>query len=372
MFATSAKSICLRVLEEAQIPINGTEPWSIRVHNEDLWDRILATRQLGFAEAYMEGWWDCQGIDEMLTRLLSVNVLSTLRPSPSLVWHSIKSTVLNRQTKSRAAANAKHHYNIGNDLYTRMLDPEMIYSCGYWKSAKNLQSAQEAKMDLICRKLYLKPGMKLLDIGSGWGGFLRYATSNYGVQGVGISPAENQVQYAREKSAGSSIEFLQQDYRDLAGSFDRIVSIGMMEHVGPKNYRKFFKKCDDLLAPGGLMLHHTIASNVSKLVTDPFFDRYIFPGGVLPALAQFSAAVENRLVIEDVHNFGPDYDLTLLAWHANINAKWAEIPHYDERFRRMWNYYLLSSAAGFRSRSLQLLQVVLRRPDIRGTYPAIR
>ncbi len=372
MSTKSARSICLEVLAKAQVPVDGPEPWSIQVHNEALWDRILATRQLGFAEAYMEGWWDCRSIDEMLSRLLSADVLSSLIPTPTLAWHSIKSTVLNRQSKSRASANAKHHYNIGNDLYTRMLDEEMIYSCGYWQSAKNLEEAQQAKMDLICRKLHLKPGMKLLDIGSGWGGFLRFATSNYGVIGVGISPAENQIQCARERSSGLAIEFFQQDYRDLSGSFDRIVSIGMMEHVGPKNYRKFFRKCDDLLAPDGVMLHHTIASNVSKLVTDPFFDRYIFPGGVLPSLAQFSTAVENRLIIEDVHNFGPDYDLTLLAWYANINAKWNEIPQYDERFKRMWNYYLLSSAAGFRSRSLQLLQVVLRRPESRAAYLAIR
>ena len=372
MSVSSAKRLCLAVLESAGVSVNGSEPWSIQVHNEALWDRILATRQLGFGEAYMEGWWDCEALDEMLARLLSVDVLSTLKPSLSLVWHSTKSTVLNRQTKSRAASNAKHHYNIGNDLYARMLDPEMVYSSGYWRSATNLQSAQEAKMDLICRKLQLQPGMRILDIGSGWGGFLRFATTNFGVTGVGISPAENQIDYAREKSKGYPIEFLQQDYRDLSGNFDRVVSVGMMEHVGPKNYLTFFQKCNALLASDGIMLHHTIASNVSKLVTDPFFDRYIFPGGVLPSLAQFSAAVENRLIIEDVHNFGPDYDLTLMQWYANINAKWGEIPQYDERFRRMWNYYLLSSAAGFRSRSLQLLQVVLRKPESRGTYLAIR
>jgi cyclopropane-fatty-acyl-phospholipid synthase len=162
--------------------------------------------------------------------------------------------------------------------------------------------------------------------------------------------------------------FIQQDYRDLAGQFDRIVSVGMMEHVGPKNYQTFFDKCDSLLAPQGRMLHHTISSNVTKQVTDPFFDRYIFPGGVLPSLAQIASAVENQFIIEDVHNFGPDYDRTLIEWYRNISTRWAEIPHYDERFRRMWNYYLLSCAAGFRAGHLQLLQCVFQRISERGTY----
>lgn len=372
MFFSRSKGVCLEILNRAGVPVNGSEPWSIRVHNEKLWGRIIEQRQLGFAESYMDGWWDCDAIDEMLTRLLAIDVLSVLKPSVGLAGHVAKSTVLNRQTKARAARNAKHHYNIGNDLYSRMLDPEMIYSCAYWNAASTLQAAQEAKLDLICRKLYLEPGMKVVDIGSGWGGFLRYATSHYGIVGVGISPAENQIELARTMSEGYPIEFFQMDYRDLEGEFDRVVSVGMMEHVGPKNLKTFFQKCDELLSPEGIMLHHTIASNVSKLVTDPFFDRYIFPGGVLPSLAQISSSIENRLIIEDVHNFGPDYDQTLLRWHENINARWAEIPQYDERFRRMWNYYLLSSAAGFRSRNLQLLQIVFRKADSRKTYLSSR
>jgi cyclopropane-fatty-acyl-phospholipid synthase len=253
-----------------------------------------------------------------------------------------------------------------------MLDPEMAYSCAYWADAKNLKDAQIDKFDLIAQKLHLKPGMRILDIGCGWGGFLRYAAKNYGVTGVGISPADNQIAIARERNGKLPLEYIQQDYRDLTGSFDRIVSVGMMEHVGPKNLGTFFDKCISLLKSDGMMLHHTIASNLSKHVTDQFFDRYIFPGGVLPSLGQISRAVEKKVIIEDVHNFGPDYDRTLLAWHKNINQKWGEIPHYDERFRRMWNYYLLSSAAGFRARNIQLLQVVFRTFSARGTYITAR
>ena len=368
----SSKDVAAEILTAAGIPVNGSEPWSIQVHNEKVWDRVLSQKQLGFAESYMDGWWDCQELDVMLTKLLSINVLKLLKPSPALALHVAKSTFLNNQTKRRAAENAKHHYNIGNDLYSRMLDEEMVYSCAYWAHAQTLGQAQLAKFDLICRKLELQPGMRLLDIGSGWGGFLRYAVKNYGVEATGISPADNQINLAREKSEGLGITFIQQDYRDLQGQFDRIVSIGMMEHVGPKNYKTFFQKCDELLTRDGRMLHHTISSNLSKQVTDPFFDRYIFPGGVLPSLAQIAGAVENVFVIEDVHNFGPDYDRTLLEWHRNISTKWSEIPQYDERFRRMWDYYLLSSAAGFRAGNLQLLQCVFQRVGQRPTYVTAR
>jgi cyclopropane-fatty-acyl-phospholipid synthase len=372
IFGMNSKQLSLRILGLAGIEVNGKNAWDIQVHDDRLWNRIISQRELGLAEAYMDGWWDVESIDQFLTKLLEINVLDKVPFSISLVGHAVKSTVLNRQTKAKAAANAKHHYNIGNDLYTRMLDKEMAYSCGYWKTAKTLDQAQIAKFDLICRKLELKPGMKLLDIGCGWGGLLRYAAKNYGIIGTGISPADNQIELARAKNGKLKIEYLQMDYRDLSGKFDRIVSVGMMEHVGPKNLETFFNKCISLLAPDGMMLHHTIASNETKQVTDPFFDRYIFPGGVLPSLAQISKAVEKKVIIEDVHNFGPDYEKTLLAWYANINKKWREIPNYDERFRRMWNYYLLSSAAGFRARHIQLLQVVFRPMTSRGAYKAVR
>lgn len=370
--AVSSETLARTLLDRAGIPINVAEPFSLHVHNPQFWDRVIADRQLGLGESYMDGWWDCAAIDQLLTKLLEINVLKSFRPSLTEVFHVLKSNVRNRQTKSRAKVNAQHHYNIGNDLYSRMLDPEMAYSCGYWAKADNLNDAQIAKFDLICRKLHLAPGMRVLDIGCGWGGFLRHAVKNYGVVGVGISPAENQIELAKSKSEGLGIDFRVSDYRDLTGQFDRIVSIGMMEHVGPRNYRTFFGKCDELLAPDGLMLHHTISSNYSKNSTDPFFDRYIFPGGVLPSLAQIAKATEGRFIIEDVQNFGPDYYKTLLAWHANINAKWAEIPNYDERFRRMWNYYLLSSAAGFRSGNINLIQNVFGRIQVRESYIAAR
>ena len=370
--ARGSLALAESLLERVGVPINGDEPWSIRVHDNRLWDRVIAQRQLGFGEAYMDGWWESERVDEMLTRIIAGDVLHSIRRTPRMAIVAAQSSLINRQTKSQAARNAKHHYNIGNDLYERMLDERMVYSCAYWNRAGNLDDAQGDKLDLICRKLHLEPGMTLLDIGCGWGGLLAFAAEHYGIRGVGISPAENQVAVATLRAKGLPVEIRQMDYRDLTGAFDRIVSVGMMEHVGPKNLKTFFDTCAGLLAPEGVMLHHTIGSLVSKQHSDPFFDRYIFPGGVLPSLAQFNRAAEPNWVVEDVHNFGPDYDRTLMAWHANIESKWSEIPHYDERFRRMWRFYLLGSAAGFRARSLQLWQVVMRRKGVAERYQPVR
>jgi cyclopropane-fatty-acyl-phospholipid synthase len=372
LMAERAQELATRLLDAAGIPLNSSEPWSIQVNDQRLWDRAVAEQQLGFGEAYMEGWWDCQQLDVLLTKLLELDVQKQLRFGPKLAATAAKSWMLNRQTKSKASNNASHHYDIGNDLYERMLDKRMVYSCGYWQTAQSLDDAQEQKLDLICRKLHLEPGMTLLDIGCGWGGLLRFAAERYGVMGVGISPAINQVDLARERCSGLPITIHQMDYRDLSGSFDRIVSVGMMEHVGPKNLKMFFDTCDGLLDANGMMLHHTIGSLISKQHTDAFFDKYIFPGGVLPSLAQFSKSAESHWVIEDVHNFGPDYDKTLMAWSNNIAGRWNEIPHYDHKFQRMWHYYLMASAAGFRARSLQLWQIVMRRKGVAARYQPVR
>lgn len=362
----------LELLSRAGVSVGADDATSIHIHDERFWDRVISQRQLGFGEAYMDGWWDCERLDEMLTRILESGVVSDIRPGVKIAAMATRSWAMNRQTQRRAARNARHHYDIGNDLYERMLDPRMVYSCAYWSDADDLASAQEAKLDLICRKLHLEPGMRILDIGCGWGGLLEFAARTYGVTGVGISPAGNQVTVARERCRDLPVTIEQSDYRHVRGTFDRIVSVGMMEHVGPRNLPQFFQVCDQRLESGGMMLHHTIGSTVSKHHTDPFFERYIFPGGVVPSLAQISRSAESTWTIEDVHNFGPDYDRTLMAWAANVEAAWAELPAYDDRFRRMWRYYLLSSAAGFRSRNLQLWQVVMRRTGRAPRYEAVR
>ena len=368
-----AEKLARDLLERAGIEVGGDQPCDIHVHDDRLWDRVMRERELGLGEAYQDGWWDANQLDVFIARVQTADLRSLIRPSASLAVQAGKSLLTNRQTVRRAKHNASAHYDIGNDLYEAMLDKRMIYSCAYWRDAEDLDSAQEAKLDLICRKLQLEPGMRLLDIGCGWGGFAQYAAERYDVRVVGISPASAQVVLASERTAGLPVEIRQTDYRKVTGRFDRIVSIGMLEHVGFRNYDTFFGRCLDLLNEDGMMLHHTIGSNVRKRQCDPWFDKYIFPGGVLPSLGQIADSTAEHWAIEDVHGFGPYYDRTLLAWHANITARWHELPSYDERFRRTWDYYLLGSAGSFRSRVIQLWQVVFTRSRRTSpVYEAIR
>jgi cyclopropane-fatty-acyl-phospholipid synthase len=357
-----AERIGRELLDLAGIEPGGSAPWDIQIHDDRLWSRVLAERELGLGEAYQDGWWDAERVDQFLARVITADLIAHVKASPSILAAGAHARLVNRQSTRRARHNARAHYDIGNDLYERMLDPRMIYSCAYWRDADDLAVAQEAKLELICRKLHLEPGMHVLDIGCGWGGLAEYAASKHGVTVTGISPAIEQVRVAQERCLGLPVEIRQADYRELSGSFDRIVSVGMMEHVGPKNLHTFFETCARLLRPDGIMLHHTIGSNETQQRCDPWFDRYIFPGGVLPSLEQIGRAALHDWVVEDLHNFGPDYDRTLMAWHDNLEAAWADLPHYDERFRRTWRYYLLASAASFRVRTIQLWQVVFTRP----------
>lgn len=349
---------------QAGIPINGPEPHSIQVHDERIWDRLMDQRLLGLAEGYVDGWWSCEKVDEMLTRFTNIDLAKQIPMSPSIAIASAWSRIANRQNRSRSPKNAEFHYGIGNDLFELMLDDYMMYSCGYWQKADNLEDAQIAKMDLICKKLKLKPGMRVLDIGCGWGGFLEYASKKYGITGVGITPVDKQISTAIKRCEPLGIEIHQLTYQDLDGQFgkfDRIVSIGMMEHVGPKNLKLFFDKCDEQLEPKGIMVHHLIGSTRARHDADPFYDRYIFPGGILPSVSQFTAAAEPNWVIEDVHNFGMDYSKTLAEWYKNVTSNWENLPNYDERFRKMWEFYLLSCMGAFMSRKFNLWQYVMRR-----------
>jgi cyclopropane-fatty-acyl-phospholipid synthase len=271
---------------------------------------------------------------------------------------------------------AEVHYDLGNDLYEAMLDPSMAYSCGYWAQARTLDAAQEAKLDLICQKLQLRPDMSLLDIGCGWGSLMLFAAQHYGVRCLGLTVSKEQARWGAQKVGSLPVRFELCDYRKFnrqgAQQFDRVASVGMFEHVGPKNYRSFFDLVHRSLRSDGLLMLHTIGKNKFGDAIDPWIERYIFPNGALPAASEIAACSEGDFVLEDWHNLGADYDKTLMQWHANINKKWKEIPGYDERFRRMWNYYLLSSAAGFRTRHIQLIQIVFRPMTSRGAYKAVR
>lgn len=371
--ASRSKALVRELLELAEVDLNGPAPHDIQIHDDRFYDRVVRDRELGLGEAYQQGWWDAEAVDELIARVLVADLKGQITSSPRLMAIALRARLMNRQTIRRAAFNASAHYDIGNDLYERMLDKRMIYSCGYWNGVTELDAAQEAKLELICSKLHLEPGMRLLDIGCGWGGLSQYAAERHGVKVTGISPAAEQVSMATARCAGLEVDIRQLDFRAVEGTFDRIVSVGMLEHVGPKNFRGFFDANRRLLADDGIMLHHTIGSNMTKDHTDPWFDRYIFPGGVVPSMEHLGRASQERWALEDVHSFGTDYDRTLMAWYDNIEAAWDELPDYDEQFRRTWRYYLLASAASFRVRNLQLWQLVYTKARQRsGVYQAVR
>lgn len=363
------------ILDLADIKINGFRDCDITVHNPQLYNAVLRSGTLGFAEAYMEGWWDCPRLDKMFTRLLAADLnkrlpgVAKLKFFVEAAWYAL----FNHQSEARAFQVGEAHYDIGNDLYERMLDATMTYSCAYWPEADNLETAQLQKLDLICRKLELKPGMKLLDIGCGWGGLAAHAARYYGAEVTGITISREQQKLARENCKGLPVDIVLMDYRSLNGEFDRIVSVGMFEHVGPKNYRVFFETARRLLKTDGLFLLHTIGEEDTTHHTDPFIHKYIFPNGKVASRRHLSDASMDLFRLEDWHNFGPDYDKTLMAWGENFESSWPQISeHYSERFYRMWRYYLYCSAGFFRSRKGQLWQLVLAHPDRQAPYQSLR
>ncbi|SDI45583.1 MULTISPECIES: cyclopropane fatty acyl phospholipid synthase [Pseudomonas] len=363
-----AQRFARALLEEAGLGLDAQHPWDMRLHSPDAIRRALAQGNLGLGESYMDGEWDCEELDEFFARLLRSGVVDRVSPV-ALLFHALQAHLLNRQTARRAWAVGERHYDLGNDFYADMLDPRMTYTCGYWKDASNLAEAQEAKLDLVCRKLDLRPGMRVLDIGCGWGSFMAFAAKRYGVQCVGVTISREQCEWARQRYAGLPLEFRLQDYRELDERFERIVSIGMFEHVGRKNHRTFMQTLARCLDDDGLCLLHTIGKNRRRSVPDPWIDKYIFPNGDLPSIGQIGDALDGLLVVEDLHNFGADYDRTLMAWYANFEAHWPRFAEeLGERFRRMWRYYLLSCAGAFRARDIQLWQWVMSRRGVPGGY----
>ena len=360
------------LLERADVHLDGDRPWDLQVRNPRMFARVLADGSLGLGESYMDGDWDTRSLDQLLARLLAARLDRQVLGWRDY-WAALRAWLINVQSRRRAYVVGERHYDLGNDLYQLMLGKRLVYSCGYWRKATNLDEAQEAKLDLACRKLELAPGQRLLDIGCGWGEALKFAAERYGVRGIGLTISSEQADYARELCRGLPIEIRMQDYREFNEPVDRILSIGMFEHVGVRNYRRFFELAAGCLPADGLMLLHSIGTNVSTNHTDPWIERYIFPNSMLPSAAQITAASEGLFVLEDWHNFGTDYDRTLQAWRDNVEAGWDRLPaRYDERFRRMWRYYLAASMAAFRVRNIQLWQIVLSPHGRPGGYVAPR
>jgi cyclopropane-fatty-acyl-phospholipid synthase len=361
-----------KLITPADIRINGERPWDIQVHDDRFFRWVLAEGSMGLGESYMDGLWDCERLDELIRRLLTAGLDQKVIPL-SVAVSSLYAKLINAQTPARSFKVGKVHYDLGNELYRHMLDKRMIYSCGYWKEAENLDKAQEHKLDLICRKLELGPGMKVLDIGCGWGGTARFIAERYGCSVVGITISEEQASLARQACTGLPVDIRLEDYRSIGGQFDRVLSVGMFEHVGARNHRTFMKTVSRNLKAEGLFLLHSIGSLRSISRGDPWMERYIFPNSMLPSAQQIAKAAEGLFVMEDWHNFGAYYDTTLMHWYRNFTRHWNGLSsNYDRRFFRMWTFFLLASARGFRARRHQVWQIVFSPRGVRGIYPSIR
>lgn len=367
-------------LEKANVKCNSNEPISINVFNDQFYKKTFLKGSFGFGESYVDGWWESPELNSVVFNLARFRLVSPTKNSiaetkinlsTSLYWLMHK--IFNYQTIKKSFEVIEKHYHLGNDLFQNMLDSTMAYTCGYWKNANNLEEAQINKLDLICKKLGLKKGMTLLDIGCGWGGFAEFAAKNYGVNVTGITISTEQKKMAEERCKHLPVKILLQDYRTLNQKFDRICAVGMMEHVGYKNYRTFMKVAHRCLNPDGLFLIQVIGSNVSNTHTDEWIDKYLYPNALSPSIKQIGAAIEDLFIMEDWHNFGHFYEKTLLAWYDNFQKSWESIKaNYSERFYRIWKFYLLGAAGLSRARDGQLWQIVLSKNGVVGGYDSYR
>ncbi len=362
MLTKNPKDVTQKLLALADVRVDGARPWDMIVHNEDFYARLLRLGSLGLGESYLDGWWDCQSLDDFFCHILSAGLGKRAARNWRFVWRYLLASALNRQTRRRARRVAEQHYDLGNQLYQNMLDRRLVYTCARWDHASRLDDAREAKLDFVCQKLGLQSGMHLLDIGCGWGSLAKFAAQKYGVRVTGITLSHEQLRLGREMCAQLPIELRLQDYRDLRGAFDCVASLGMFEHVGYKNYRTFFEVVHRSLSPGGLFFLSTIGSTRSVRLTDPWIEKYIFPNSHLPSPVQITRAIEGLFAIENWENWGSDYDHTVMAWFENFEKNWNKLgSQYDERFYRMWKYYLMAAAASFRSRKNSVWQILLSR-----------
>lgn len=360
MFARDLQNRVESLLQRADVRINGTRPWDIVVHDPRFYPTLVSRAALGLGESYMDHWWDCPDLSEFFCHLLHAHLDRGFSLNWTAVLAFLRARIANRQAKSHAAENVHQHYDKGNTLYQNMLGRWMLYSSANWEHASNLDEAGEAKLDFVCKKLNLRPEQRVLDIGCGWGGFAKYAAQRYGVHVVGITLSTEQVHFALEWCADLPVEIRLQDYRALNEKFDHIVSLGMLEHVGHKNYRQYMNIVHRCLNPGGLFFLNTIGANETSYSLNPWTDKYIFPGAMLPSVAQIGAAIDGVFVMEELQDWADFYDRTLMAWYQKFQSNWNKLKEaYTERFHRMWEYYLLSSAGAFRSKSIQDWQILL-------------
>lgn len=377
-----SRELVERLFAAADVRLDGDRPWDLRVADDRFYDRAVRDGTLGVGESYMLRWWDCDDLDELLYRAFRAQLDERFRLGWKTAWNALRARLFNLQRRARSEQVATVHYNLSNEFYERFLGPTMAYTCGYWKDAETLDQAQRAKYDLVCRKLDLRSGDRVLEHGCGWGGFARHAAESYGCEVVAVSISEPQIAYARQLCRGLPVEVHYCDYRDQevynprGERFDKVVSIGMCEHVGPKSYRSWFEVVDRQLKDDGRFLLHTIGSSVSRTTNDPFTQKYIFPNCVIPSLAQLTGAAEGLFTVEDYHTFWKSYYYTLREWQRAFAEHWDEIreldPKFDDRFYRMWNFYLFAGMSAARARNAELWQLIFSKRTSLGEYLTVR
>ncbi|MTI31559.1 cyclopropane fatty acyl phospholipid synthase [Xanthovirga aplysinae] len=375
MSVSTAKAALERLLAPADVEINGDRPWDIKVNDVRVYQRVLTKGSLAVGESYMDGWWECDKLEELITRVFRLQIDRKFRFKWADVRLYFRELLFNMQSPKRSKKVILEHYDLGNDLFFTFLDPYRQYTCAYFKDTEDLGKAQINKLELICKKLYLKPGDKVLDIGCGFGGLAKFMSEHYGCEVTGVSISKEQLSFAKDFCKGLPVNFVNRDYRHFIeyGKFDKIVSVGMFEAVGFKNFRQFMEVVEKNLKENGLFLLHTMGSPITMKSIEPWVDKYIFPNGMLPSISQIGKAIEGLFVMEDWHNFGYYYYKTLMAWFKNFESNWHMIKgKYDQRFYRMWKFYLLSFAAIFQSRKDQLWQIVLSKRGVEGGYKSFR
>ena len=366
----SNKSIVKDLLAYAHITINGSKAHDIQVHDDRFYDLIIQKGTLGMGEAYMAKFWDCEDIPQMMANFSTAKLSRKVKGNIHFAINRYRSILFNEGTKDKALFGVQSHYDIGNDLYQAMLDERMVYTCAYWNDANTLANAQEDKLELICRKLMLEPGMTILDIGGGWGSFAKYAAQKYKAKVTVVTNSKEQIKLGSEMCKDLDVTFEFKDYRDVQGQFDRVLSVGMFEHVCYKNHQSYMDTVNRCLKENGISLLHTMGRKEALTRgNDQWITKYIFPNTQVPSVGQIGQAIDGLFVMEDWENLSTDYEKTLLAWHENFVTNWNQIKNnYDETFYRMWTYYLLICAGWYRSRVLQLWQVVLTKNGIPGGY----
>jgi cyclopropane-fatty-acyl-phospholipid synthase len=351
---------------------DGTGPAvALKLTDHKIERRLVRDPQLALGEAYMDGQLVMQ--QGRIYDLLEL-VLSNAQWQEFPAWTKgldatryLVRRMLQLNSARRSQRNVAHHYDIDGSIYDLFLDPDRQYSCGYFEDTDDLEMAQLAKKRHIAAKLAIEPGQRVLDIGSGWGGLGLYLAKTAGCEVTGVTLSTEQHKISQERAAkeglARSVRFEFKDYRKVTGRFDRIVSVGMFEHVGVNHFTTYFRKVRDLLTDDGVALIHTIGRSEPPSTTSGFIAKYIFPGGYIPALSEMTAAVEHSgLIISDVEILRLHYAKTLRAWRERFLANWDRAAAIrDERFCRMWEFYLAASEAAFRYQGLVVFQVQLVR-----------